>query len=165
MDGYYFDQDKNYLLKTAQEQNKQVLLEKWVLQAIESYIQVNNPMGLVDDFIRTIVNVSHYDTRLISESYDFLAAGYRLKYSSNQLKFLWDGRSHLAVYREEWTTQYNHWIFGLCFNDQVNRAIIKSCVLKQGGITTLLERNLLRIILKQLDLQWDGRRKKLRKAA
>ncbi len=165
MEGYYFDQDKNYLLKEAQALTKDVLLEKWVLQGIEGYIQLNNPLGLVDDFIRTLVNVTHYDTQLLSGIYDFMAAGYRLKYSTNQLEFLWDGRSHLAVYRDEWTTQYNHWIYGLSMNDHINRSIIKACVLKQGGSTTLLERNLSRMVLGHLNLRWDGRKKALLKVA
>jgi len=162
---FFFDQDKNYLLKEAQSLSKEVLLEKWVLQSVESYIQLHNPLGLVDDFIRRLGHVTHYDTEVIDNIYDLIAAGYRLKYASNQLEFLWDGRSHLAAYREQWTTQYSHWIYGLSLNDAVNRSIIKVCVLKQNGSTTLLEKNLTRIVMDQIGLKWDGRRKSLVRVA
>ena len=165
MEDFFFDQDKNYLLKEAQSLSKEVLLEKWILQSIEGYIQLNNPLGLVDDFIRKLVNITHYDTQLVSDIYDLIAAAYRLKYASNQLEFLWDGRSHLATYREEWTTQYNHWIYGLSMHDSINRSIIKVCVLKQNGSIALLEKNLSRIVLNQLGLRWDGRKKSLIRVA
>ena len=162
---YYFNQDKNYLLKNAQQAKKAVLLEKWVLQSIDGYMTMHNPMGLVDDFVRSILSVTHYNTAFLSETYDYLAAAYRFLYSSNQLEFLWDGRSHLQKYQEEWETQFDHWIYGFSMTDNINRPIIRACVLKDDSSLILLEKNFSKSVLKELKLKWDGRKKSLIKAA
>lgn len=165
VESFFFDQDKNYLLKKAQQSSSDVLMEKWVLQSINAYMELHNPMGLVDDFVRSIMGVTRYKTAFLEESYDFLAAGYRLLYSSNQLEFLWDGKSHLQKYQEEWENQFNHWIYGLTRIDAINRPIIRACVLKDDSSMRLMERNFSRSVLKELELKWDGRRKSLVKAA
>lgn len=161
----YFSQDKNYLLKEAQRVNKLVLLEKWVLQSIDGYMELHNPMGLIDDFVKSIMGVTTYKTAFLDETYDYLAAGYRMLYSSNQLEFLWDGRSHLQKYQEEWETQFEHWIYGLSRVDAINRPIIRACVLKDDSSLILLQKHFTKSVLKQIKLKWDGRRKSLVKAA
>ncbi len=161
----YFHLDKNHLLKSAQDANKEVMLEKWVLQAVEGYLLVNNPLGLVDDFVRSITSVTHYDKDFLRQTYDWIAGGYRLLYASNQLEFLWDGRSHFEKYSEEWERQFSHWIYGLSLQDQINRSIIRVCVLKEESNSDLLERNFSRLVLGHLNLRWDGRKKTLEKFA
>ncbi len=140
-------------------------MEKWVLQSIDAYMELHNPMGLIDDFVRSILSVTNYKTAFLEESYDFMAAGYRFLYSSNQLEFLWDGGSHFHKYQDEWETQFNHWIYGLTRIDQINRPIIRACVLKDDSSLLLMQKNFGRAILKELKLKWDGRRKSLVKAA
>ena len=161
----YFHLDKNYLLKEAQKNKKDVLLEKWVLQSIEGYMITNNPMGLVDAFIERVSGVTNYSTDFLSDTYDLLAASYRFLFSSNQLEFLWDGSSHFLKYSEEWETQFNHWIYGLCLQDHINRSILKTCVLKENGNHLLLEKNFSRLVLLHLNLKWDGRKKLLERVA
>ena len=144
---------------------RNVLIEKWVLEAIDGYMRLNNPMGLVDDFIERIVSVTKYNHNFLFSSYDFLAAGYRLLYASNQLEFVWDGRSQLTKYSEEWEVQFSHWIHGLSFQDSINRSIIKACVLKEDSTFSLLEKNFTRLVLTHVKLRWDGRSRKLVRSA
>ena len=165
MQDYYFSGDKNHILKDAQFANKEVLLDKWVIKSLEAYLAINNPMGLVDDFIQKITSIRDYDISFLGEAYDFLAASYRLKYSSNQLEFLWDGRSHFVKYTEDWEIQFDSWVRELAFLDPLNRMIIKTCILKESSNHMLLEKNFTRIMLSHLKLKWDGRKKSLVKAA
>lgn len=165
MEDYFFSQDKNYLLKKAQQANREVLLEKWVLQSINAYMELHNPMGLIDDFVRSIMGVTNYKTAFLEESYDFMAAAYRFLYSSNQLELIWDGRSHQQKYQDEWETQFDHWTYGLTRIDNINRPIIRACVLKDDSSLLLMQKNFSKAILKELKLKWDGRRKSLVKAA
>lgn len=140
-------------------------MEKWVLQTIDGYMELHNPMGLIDDFVKSILGVTTYNTAFLSETYDLLAAGYRLLYSSNQLEFLWDGSSHLQRYQEEWENQFEHWIYGMSRQDAINRPIIRACILKDDSSLTLLQKQFTKTVLKQIKLKWDGRRKSLFKAA
>ena len=165
MKEYYFSQDKNYLLKEAQQASREVLLEKWVLQSINAYMELHNPLGLIDDFVRSIMEVTNYKTDFLEKSFDFMAAAYRFLYSSNQLEFLWDGRSHLQKYQDEWATQFDHWIYGLSRIDNINRPVIRACVLKDDSSMLLMQRNFSKAILKELKLKWDGRGKSLVKVA
>ena len=162
---HYFHLDKNYLLKEAQESKKHLLLEKWVLQSIDGYMQTNNPMGLVDDFIQKISGITNYKTDFLEETYDLLAASYRFLFSSNQLEFLWDGSSHFLKYSQEWENQFNHWIYGLSLQDHFTRPILKACVLKEIGNYQLLQKNFSRLTLLHVNLKWDGRKKSLEKVA
>lgn len=165
VDHYYFSHDKNHLLKDAQKSKKDVLIESWVIQSIEGYLTINNPMGLVDDFIKSITQVSSYNTKFLADTYDYLSAAYRLIYSSNQLEFLWDGGSHFIKYGNEWETQFNHWMHGLTKVDPINRSILKACVLKDDSSFGLLEKNFKRLVLSELKLKWDGRKKMLTQVA
>lgn len=165
MKDYFFSQDKNYLLKKAQNESRDVLMEKWVLQSVQAYMELHNPMGLVDDFVRSIMGVTNYRKEFLVETYDFMAAAYRFLYSSNQLEFLWDGRSHLQKYQDEWETQFDHWIYGLSRIDNINRPVIRACVLKDDSSLLLMQKNFSKAVLKELKLKWDRRRKSLVKAA
>ncbi len=152
-------------MKEAQSLSKEVLLEKWVLNAIEGYMITNNPLGLVDSFIAKLSKITTYELSFLRPTYDYLAAAYRYYYATNQLEFVWDGRSHLVKYTEEWETQFNHWTYGLALQDPINRSLLKACVLRDGGNYELLQKNFTRLVLAHLRLKWDGRKKSLEKIA
>ncbi len=73
----YFDQDKNSILRAAQGFVEPQLLQRWVEIAFDSYMALENPMGLVDDFILRLKSIEKYDTSLLEELYEILAAIYR----------------------------------------------------------------------------------------
>ena len=62
----WFDQDKNYILKQAQYGFKDQGVSNMVRVAVESYLQKNNPLGLVDDFVQELLDcVTKYGGRFL----------------------------------------------------------------------------------------------------
>lgn len=149
----YFKQDKNSILRAAQGFVEPQLVRRWVDVALDTYMQLENPMGLVDDFILELRAVEKYDTSFLQELYDILAAIYRYRKGDNQLEIIWDGRSHYEVYAENWSEEFNQWILFLCKKPEVYRAIIKACILQQPVNHKFLFYNLRRTILVHFELR------------
>ena len=122
----YFDQDKNSILRAAQGFVEPQLLNRWVEIALDSYMKLENPMGLVDDFILNLQKEKNYNHTFLEELYEILAAIYRLKKGSNQLEFIWDGRSNYEVYAENWSEWFDQFVGELCREPEVYRAVIKA---------------------------------------
>lgn len=127
----YFPQDKNTILRAAQGFVEPQLLQRWAEIGLECYMQAENPLGLVDDFVQELQNVDPYDTSLLQELYEILSAIYRMRHGSNQLEFIWDGRSHYEVYAENWSLTFESWVRQFCAKPEVYRAVIKACILQQ----------------------------------
>jgi len=143
----YFHQDKNYLLKTVQAFGKEALLGVWTKAAYESYMVYENPMGLEDDFTLSLKSNIHRGSGILDEMYDLLAAVYRFKEGDNQLTFMWDGRTHMEFYDEEWKSTYSEWISALCLKPDVYRAIIKASLADKTIHTDFLSASIKRSIL------------------
>jgi len=159
----YFDQDKNSILRAAQGFVEPQLLNTWVKIAFDSYMNLENPMGLVDDFILRLQSIEEYNTEFLQELYEILAAVYRLKHGSNQLEFIWDGRSHYEVYAENWGNWFEQFTTQLCQQPEVYRAILKACVLKEDVNHKFLYYGIRRMILGHFRLRIT--RNKLLKSA
>lgn len=159
----YFKQDKNTILRAAQGFVEPQLLTRWVNIAFESYMQMENPMGLVDDFIFQLQEIKKYDTSFLRELYEILAAIYRFKKGDNQLEIIWDGRNHYEVYAENWSEEFELCVRQLSLRPEVYRAIIKTCILKQDSNSKFLFYGIRRIILMQFKVR-IGRNKLLRSA-
>ncbi|MFY0606612.1 MAG: hypothetical protein JXR10_07850 [Cyclobacteriaceae bacterium] len=159
----YFDQDKNTILRAAQGFVEPQLLQKWVEIAFDSYMKLENPMGLVDDFILELQSIKVFDTSLLEELYEILTAVYRYEKGDNQLEIIWDGRSHYEVYAENWSSCFEEWTSIFCQKPEVYRAIIKACILKQPTNHKFLYYGIRRIILDHFKLQ-ISRNKQLKSA-
>lgn len=148
----YFKQDKNSILRAAQGFVEPQLLKRWADVALDTYMQLENPMGLVDDFILELRSIETYDTAFLQELYDILSAVYRYKKGDNQLEIIWDGRSHYEVYAENWSETFEEWIRLLCQKPDVYRAIIKASILQQPMNHKFLFYGLRRAILAHFQL-------------
>ncbi len=159
----YFDQDKNTILRAAQGFVEPQLLNKWIEVSLDSYMTLENPMGLVDDFILELQSIKDYDTAFLEELYEMLSAIYRYEKGDNQLEIIWDGRSHYEVYAENWSNCFEEWTRTFCSKPEVYRAIIKACILKQSANHKFLFYGIRRLILDHFKLQVT-RNKTLRSA-
>lgn len=111
-----FPLDKNYILRQAQATVQENLIGIMVEELRKSYTRMYNPLGLMDDTYLEIMTNLDYPKDAIKIIYKQLAGIYRYKFGSNQLELLFDGKSHLEKYQEEWSDQLVKWIkeMGLC---------------------------------------------------
>lgn len=149
----YFPQDKNYLLKSVQAFSKEALLKDWLQQILTSYNLQHNPMGLEDDFIIELKKKIHFGQELLEDNYDILAAVFRHDHSDNQLEIMWDGRSHMEAYDNDWKNMYEKWISELSLIKEIQRPIIKFAVSEGGVNHTFLKQSIRRAILSHFDLR------------
>ena len=143
----YFNQDKNYLLKSVQAFSKEILLDQWIKQVFEAYNEMHNPMGLEDDFIIELRKSIHKGRKLLEDNYDLVAGIYRYSHSDNQLEFNWDGRSHMETYDEEWKAMYRTYIVELSRLKEVQRSVIKYAIHGDESNTIFLVMGIRRTIL------------------
>lgn len=149
----YFESDKNYLLKTVQAFSKDVLLEKWTSLAYAGYMQQENPLGLEDDFTLFIKQEIGKGACILDEAYELIAAVYRYKYGENQLSFLWDGRTHMEYYDDEWRKTFLQWTATLCAHKDVYRSIVKAALAHEGVNNEFLSISLRRCVLKHFNVR------------
>ncbi|MFK7953004.1 MAG: hypothetical protein AB8B73_09175 [Ekhidna sp.] len=149
----YFQQDKNYLLKSVQAFSKEGLLDSWLKQVFIAYNNQHNPMGLEDDFIIELRSKIHIGKSLLVDNYDILAAAYRLLHGDNQLEIRWDGRSHLDAYDEEWKATFNKWVTNLCLIKEIQRPIIRYAISSSEVNSTFLSQSLRKGILSYFKLK------------
>lgn len=104
-----FPLDKNYLFREAQFRLEEVLLELMVDELKNAYSLWYNPLGIMDDTSIRIVNEKEFPKDRIKIIYALLCGIYRYQHNDNQLELLFDGRSHLEKYQEDWTLQFQTW--------------------------------------------------------
>lgn len=121
----FFKFDKNYILKEAQEASREELLLQMVADVKQFYLQQNNPLGLIDDTVRTIQESSNPGTKKLHDFYHVLAGIYRFKHSSNQLELLFDGASHFEKYQQEWKTAFREYYFFFCQKPSFIKAVLE----------------------------------------
>jgi hypothetical protein len=149
----FFDQDKNYILKQAQYDLKNVALNKMVSIAIEEYLFKHNPLGLIDDFVLTLQQCENPDIGFLYKPYQLLSAVYRLLHSDNQLTFLWDGRSHHEVFTNQWDEVFTKWMHEFCSTTYMDRIIIKGAIINPASNTTMLEAHLMKLIYQRFPVK------------
>ncbi len=123
-----FPSDKNYILKEVQVRTQQELL-LWLIDHIKEYYELfYNPLGLVDDTIKTIRAAHFNNFNLFNEFYNHMAGIYRYKHGEVQLEFLFDGNSHYTKYKSEWKVTFMKWVTKLLANPVVMRAFLELTV-------------------------------------
>ncbi len=128
MDRKLFPSDKNYILKEIQEIKKEQLLSFLVEYVKNFYLQVHNPLGLIDKTILKIKNSKNYPLEPLNEFYYDLAAIYRYQYGEVQLAFIFDGRSQEEKYDAEWEEFFKSSIHEYCFNIHFLKAVLEISV-------------------------------------
>ena len=149
----YFPADKNYLLKTVQAFSKHALVQQWALEAFNGYMLQENPLGLEDDFTISIKSEIGNGAFILEDIYDLIAAVYRYKHGDNQLSFLWDGRTHMEHYDEEWRKTFLSWIKTLCQNKEIYRSVIKAAMADNTTNTDFLAVSVRRFVLRYFDVR------------
>jgi hypothetical protein len=120
----FFPLDKNYLLEEAQLALQDALLDQLVENVKAHHQAIHNPLGLDDSFTSRLKAYKSKNRKPLYSFYQNLAGVYRYKFGENQLGFVWDGRDHSQIYKEEWT-QIFYYLDGtiLC-----PRVIYTSCI-------------------------------------
>ncbi|QDH78921.1 hypothetical protein FKX85_07670 [Echinicola soli] len=124
-----FPLDKNYILRQAQSVLKEELMETMVVELKNSYTLLYNPLGLVDNTYQQIIETDTFPKDRIKVIYEQLSGIYRFKYGSNQLEFLFDGRSHLEKYKEDWQAQFTNWLRELGTHESYVKTMLRMTVL------------------------------------
>ncbi|WP_026135533.1 hypothetical protein [Nafulsella turpanensis] len=124
----FFKLDKNYILKEAQQSVRQELLQQMVAFVKEEYLRQSNPLGLIDDTVRTIQQAEEPSTRQLHDFYHILAGIYRYRHGSNQLELLFDGASHFEKYQQEWCSIFTEWYRQFCQKPGFIKAVLEVSV-------------------------------------
>jgi len=149
----YFPSDKNHLLKTVQAFGKERFLKQWTEECFNGFLKAENPMGLRDDFTIFLESKIQGGRFILEEAYELLAAIYRLRHGDNQLSFMWDGRTHMEYYDEEWKNTFTRWTEQLCEHKEVYKSIIRAALADEKTNTDFLRASLRRFILKKFKLK------------
>jgi hypothetical protein len=126
----FFPLDKNYLLKEAQSNLENKLLQLLLEKVKVAYQFKHNPLGLTDSFVSRIISYSSDRLSGLSKFYETLAAVYRYKWGDSQLEFLWDGTDHLEKYKIEWAVFFEHSIAQFCREENFLLAVLDLTVFK-----------------------------------
>ena len=150
----YFPRDKNYLLKEAQDSTKSSLLSYLLSSVKEAYSQKFNPLGLDDPISLRVKKSQRSDLECLYEFYDSLAAIYRFKYGENQLQFLFDGRSHVEKYSEDWTAAFQTWIVEFCqYNNFITGTLELTMILPSQRRSVLMANRMKAFITEYFDIK------------
>ena len=85
---------------------------------------MHNPLGLEDDFTRTIRDFRPEEFPGLEEWYEILAAIFRFRQGTNQLEFLWDGSDHLSRYASDWGACFRSWMAEFCRDHVFVQAVL-----------------------------------------
>ena len=150
----YFPRDKNYLLKEAQDSTKSLLLSYLFSTVKDAYFQKFNPLGLNDTISLKVKRSRRSDLDCLHEFYNSLAAIYRFKFGENQLQFLFDGRSHVDKYREDWTAAFHDWIEEFCgFNNFITGTLELTMILPSQRKSVLMANRMKAFLTDYFDLK------------
>ena len=101
-----FPLDKNYILRQAQSILEEQMLEVMVFELKKSYTQLYNPLMLMDETFAKILDTYEYPKDRLRMIYRQLCGIYRFKNKDNQLELLFDGRTHLEKFQEDWSEAF-----------------------------------------------------------
>ncbi|MBT0809728.1 hypothetical protein KIH41_00370 [Litoribacter ruber] len=124
-----FPLDKNYILRQAQASLEPQLLDVMVTELKASYTRLFNPLGLMDNTYRQIMETAEFPKDRIQVIYNQLAGIYRYKFGDNQLELLFDGRSHLEKYQDDWAAQFVMWLRELGQHESYVKTMLRMTLL------------------------------------
>lgn len=124
-----FPLDKNVIFRQAQSLLEDQSLELMVEELKSAYTIWYNPLGLMDDTYRQIMNRSEFSKDRIGVIYAQLCGIYRYQYTSNQLEFIFDGKSHLERYQDDWKGQFLLWLRELGRHERYVKTLLRMTLL------------------------------------
>lgn len=124
-----FPLDKNYILRQAQTAMEDRMLDLMVFELKRSYTVLYNPLMLMDNTFNQILDAYEFPTDRLKVIYHQLCGVYRYKFGSNQLELLFDGRTHLDKFQEDWSGQLTEWVRELGQHEQYVKTMLRMTVL------------------------------------
>ncbi|WP_209331398.1 hypothetical protein [Lunatimonas salinarum] len=127
-----FPLDKNYILRQAQTAAQEEGIAMMIAELQSAYTLLYNPLRLRDDTYLQILNYTGYPLDGVRVIYQQLCGIYRYRNGSNQLEILFDGRSHLDKYREDWLDQLRAWTRELGMHESYVKTMLRMTLLYDG---------------------------------
>jgi hypothetical protein len=124
-----FPMDKNYILRQAQSVMEEEMLDLMVFELKKSYTQLYNPLMLIDETYGKILDTHEFPKDRLRMIYRQLCGIYRYKNGNNQLELLFDGRSHIDKFKEDWHFHLSSWIKEMGKYDQYVKNILRMTLL------------------------------------
>lgn len=124
-----FPLDKNYILRQAQSLLEERMLEMMVFELKRSYTQLYNPLMLMDEVFGKILDTYDYPTDRLRVIYRQLCGIYRFQHKNNQLELLFDGRTHLEKFQDDWYNQFMAWLRELGQHEQYVKTMLRMTIL------------------------------------
>ena len=146
---FLFPQDKNCILKEVQADKQTELLERLTVFVIDAYLTRFNPLDVEDDTIRAIKVCKEFNIELLGTFYWELAGVFRYKAGSNQLEFIFSGRSHYDKYLDDWTEAFEIWMEDFVCSPYFIRAILEMTIISPGSRAARLAKDRLKVYLSQ----------------
>jgi len=98
-----FPLDKNYILRQAQSVVEEEMLDRMVAELKASYTQAYNPLQLMDPTYLSILEGAAFPRERVRVIYRQLCGIYRFRHGDNQLELLFDGRTHVEKFQQDWS--------------------------------------------------------------
>lgn len=124
-----FPLDKNYILRQAQSALEEDLIDRMIVELKRSYTFLFNPLLIMDTTYDKILNTNEFPRERVRIIYRQLSGIYRYKHGDNQLELLFDGRTHLEKFQDEWTAVLLSYLQDLGFREQFVKTMLRMTVL------------------------------------
>lgn len=124
-----FPLDKNYILRQAQSLTEEELIDRMIAEMKISYTSLYNPLELIDETYLKILNTVEFPRERVRLIYRQLSGIYRYLHGDNQLEMLFDGRSHLEKFQQDWSIAFLKYVCQLGRHEQYVKTMLRMSVL------------------------------------
>lgn len=124
-----FPLDKNYILRQAQSELEEELIDRMVFELKRSYTFLYNPLRLMDQTFIQIIDTFTFPRERAKLIYRQLCGIYRYKHGDNQLEMLFDGRTHLDKFKEDWSAALVSYVQELGIYEQYVKTMLRMTLL------------------------------------
>lgn len=124
-----FPLDKNYILRQAQSELEEELIDRMVFELKRSYTLMYNPLLLMDQIFVQILESYDFPKDRVRLIYRQLCGIYRYKHGDNQLEMLFDGRTHLEKFKEDWSAAFLEYVQELGIYEQYVKTMLRMTLL------------------------------------
>lgn len=124
-----FPLDKNYILRQAQSAKEEELIGLMINELKRSYTFLYNPLMIMDHTYSRILNSNEFPLDWVRMIYRQLCGIYRYRNGNNQLEFLFDGRTHLEKFQDDWTEALIGYVRQLGQHEQYVKTMLRMTLL------------------------------------
>ena len=124
-----FPLDKNYILRQAQSMLEEDLIDRMIFELKRSYTSLYNPLLLMDTTYGQILDSYDFPRERARLIYRQLSGIYRYKHGDNQLEMLFDGRTHLEKFQEDWSRALVEYVSDLGIYEQYVKTMLRMTIL------------------------------------